>query len=132
MIVFTTSYLYSLNLKLGIFKGTELQEALPRVNDFIMTSVEFDTIDDAVESANSVANSLKEKLNHLVGTEKYTIISEVNPNISHMKTISQQWERDELSKLWIVEAGDGSFKGTISAVGLMSISQKQEKTEFLN
>lgn len=73
------------------------------VKTIVLTSNEYDSMDEAMDEMNKIMKSIKNKLNKL-GGKKYELVSEINPEMSgEENTIDQDWEEGEIVKLWVYD-----------------------------
>lgn len=113
-------YKYSTNVKLSSLPMfTNVNSIFPNVEDIVIASCEFDDFESAIISLNLMNAEILETLNGLVQEEQFAIVSELNPAVSEVETISKEWEEGELAKVWIVDTKAKTSEHTpIRAVAL--------------
>jgi hypothetical protein len=116
-------YRYSMNVKLNAVKGrTLVNSVFPNVEDLMLTSKDFENLDQAVQSANLLNTEIVLSLNEAVREERYGILSEINPKHSNQETISKDWGPNEIAKIWIVDKiAQKENPGPIKAVALAQV-----------
>lgn len=124
-------YRFGANVKLNhIGSSTGLNELFPNIEDVMMSSRTFDLFEDAVASMNGVMSEITTSINGAVGSEKFKIMSEINPKFSGNPTVSKDWASPEIAKVWIVD-GTKEFEGAIEAVGLAQLMEVYDSTPIL-
>lgn len=117
-------YMYGLNLKFKyIPKGTGVSDIFPNVEDFVLQSKRFETFEAAVSSAKGLVTDVMEHINEIAPENaKYKQITELNPVHGGQPTISKEWARNEIAKLWIIPA-EADLTGTtpVVAIGMAQV-----------
>ena len=117
------SYSYGLNVKLKYIEtNTAIDDLFPSVEDLIVQSKQFDTFEAAVSSAKGLVIDITAHLNDAFEKPMYKNITELNPKISGLATVSKEWAKHEIAKLWIIPESANIEGGTaIAALGLAQI-----------
>ncbi len=129
-----TSYRFSLDLKVSQIKGADtLKSIFPNLEDVIIGSEPFDSLESIVTSLNNLITEIVIGINLRLGEERYGVMSELNPAKSGVETISKEWGSNEMAKVWIIdkiENNSGTEK--ISAAGLAQILELSVNPETVN
>lgn len=122
MITEPIRYAYALNVKLSLLSGqVDLHALFPSVDDVVLTSREFDQLEDALRSANQLTGSITSHLS--LPTRPLMVVSEVNPRFSQKETLSTDWAPNEVVKLWVVDKRSYEERATLNAVGLTQLME---------
>lgn len=112
------NFLIKLNFKIMGAVPPALADIFPHADDVVIKSVEFDDMLSAVTSCTTMLSDVIAAVNHTANEDKFRLVSEVNPNISGLSTISKEWAPDEIAKLWVIKTSiDMSTVKTINAYG---------------
>ena len=125
---------YTMNVKLNHVHGnTFVSSVFPHVEDLLLSSKRFETIENAIKSATTLNLEVAQSLNAAVREDRYGLISEVNPKHSNEKTISVDWAPNEFAKIWIIDKIEQKKNpGPIRAVGLSQIIEVADAPVTLN
>ena len=128
-------YQFAMNVKIsqaGVIPQA-LAEIFPGLEDLVLSSKTFDTLQAAVESCNGVLGDLTKALNEAQGAQKFKLLSEVNPKHSGQPTISKDWGSNEIAKIWVVDNDvDPSNGKPIHALGLAQLVEVEIPNRTLN
>ena len=126
-----TKYRYTMNVKLShIISRTMVNSVFPNVEDFVLSSKNFDDLEQTLVSANSINTEIIASLNQASQEERFGMISEINPKHSNQPTISKEWADDEIAKLWIIDKiHQKEHPGPIKALGLAQVLEVQEHSD---
>lgn len=129
-------YKYAMNIKLSMVEPSPMTIVFPHVEDMVLSSRKFDKLDDAVDSANRLVGEITSTLNLAVSSEKYKMVSEINPKFTGKETISKDWGANEVAKLWIYDKvsheAKKEAKGNILAIALAQLLEIPGDPVMLN
>lgn len=96
---------FNLNLELGQCGGipSSLRENFPSLKSIAMASKDFEDMGEAALVCAETMNDILLAVNHACGFDKFKLLSEINPIISGLPTISKSWAEGEISKIWMIE-----------------------------
>jgi hypothetical protein len=123
-------------LKLYDFEEHILYTMFPNAETVTMVSKDYDEISDVAAAAQKFCNSLMTIANQNVKSDRYRAVAEVNPEISGKRGLTDDWEENEVSKIWIISHEgplDTITDVTKTAISLTTIVKTRgEQTLFLN
>jgi len=108
---------YIVGLKVTLSNGavTALKDLHPGVTDINITSRRFSDYSECVTSCRQLMDDLLVRVN-ATSQVRYKVGAEVNPLHTGQETLSKDWLKDEVSRLWLYEA-DMEKTGHIEAIG---------------
>jgi hypothetical protein len=114
-----------MNVKLSYVPAqTLIYNIFPSAEDLMFSSKSFDDFELAVESSNRIANQLKNVLNEAVSSDRYRIMSEVNPSRSSSEDLksTSNWLENEIAKIWVIDdMAEINPSGAIHAIALSQL-----------
>lgn len=123
------NFLIKLNFSVMGVMPPALSDIFPHADDVVIKSVEFDDMLSAVTSCTTVLSDVVAAVNHAANEDKFRLVSEVNPNISGLSTISKEWAPDEIAKLWVIKTSvDMNSAKMINAYGKAQVFGTIEET----
>jgi hypothetical protein len=123
---------YGLSVKLHLLKAnTAVNSVFPRVEDFVLSSKQFDDLETAIQSVNILTTELTYTLNKAIDQEKFGIISESREDET---PLTHEWDETAVAKIWIVdkEAQAANKTGGVRAIGMAQIVHVLEDPIYLN
>jgi hypothetical protein len=125
---------YTMNVKLNYVNGKTLVNCVfPHVEDLVLSSKRFDTLENAIKSATDLNSEVVQSLNAAVREDRFGLFSEVNPKHSNEKALSVEWASNEIAKIWIIDKIQHKANpGPIKAVGLAQIIEVLDPPTTLN
>lgn len=134
MIYEPVRFSYTMNVKLNHVRGnTFVNSVFPHVEDIVLSSKRFDTLETAVKSATLLNAEVVQSLNGAVREDRYAIFSEINPKHCDEKCVSVEWAPNEFAKIWIIDKIlQKQNPGPIKAIGLAQIIEVHDEAVTLN
>ena len=116
------NYQYAISLNFALLDRPAIFDPNAKfINSMMISSRRFKNLQNAAKSCDVMMSAWVKKFNEISDTE-YTLVVEINPELSRHETYSNDWQENELSKLWIIPAdADLDHALSVEALGFANL-----------